>query len=93
MIRDRSLYGAVSGSRFRLTDELLYIRQLLQSQPENELNVVWQAENRPPSRFLQAFHPAARKVQEPGQTLLHMIQTNGTKPMMNGQPFSNNIVF
>src|ERR1700674_2298196 len=54
------------GDRFRMSDQMLetYIRQLLEAQPADEVNV-WRADPHG-SRPLQALHRVRRKVQEAG---------------------------
>jgi uncharacterized protein len=71
------------GSRFRMADELLetYIRQLLESHGETEVNVAWQG-GEPTLMGLDFFQRSvelAEMYRKPGQTLLYTIQTNGTK--------------
>jgi uncharacterized protein len=71
------------GSRFRMADELLetYIRQLLEAQPGPEVNVAWQG-GEPTLMGLGFFKRSlelVEKYKKPGQTVLHTIQTNGTK--------------
>ena len=70
-------------SRFRMSNELLetYIRQLLESQQVPEVNVAWQG-GEPTLMGLEFFKLAmelVEKYRKPGQTVLHTIQTNGTK--------------
>lgn len=70
------------GDRFRMTDGVLeaYIRQLLESQPDGEVNVAWQG-GEPTLMGLDFFRSAvalAERLRRPGQQLLHTIQTNGT---------------
>ena len=71
------------GSRFRMTDELLetYIRQLLESQQNPEVNIAWQG-GEPTLMGLDFFRHALQlveKYKKPGQKMVHTIQTNGTK--------------
>ena len=71
------------GSRFHMTDELLetYIRQLLESQQNPEVNIAWQG-GEPTLMGLDFFRHALQlveKYKKPGQSLVHTIQTNGTK--------------
>jgi len=71
------------GSRFHMTDELLetYIRQLLESQQNPEVNIAWQG-GEPTLMGLDFFKHALQlveKYKKPGQSLVHTIQTNGTK--------------
>jgi uncharacterized protein len=71
------------GSRFRMADELLeaYIRQLLEAEQVPEVTVAWQGGE--PTLMGQAFFERSielvEKYRKPGQTILHTIQTNGTK--------------
>jgi uncharacterized protein len=70
------------GDRFRMTDNVLetYIAQLLESQPDGEVNVAWQG-GEPTLMGLDFFRRAvaiAEAHRRPGQQLLHTIQTNGT---------------
>jgi uncharacterized protein len=70
------------GDRFRMSDELLqaYIRQLLQAQPLGEVNVAWQG-GEPTLMGIEFFRRAVGYVEQyrqPGQSILHTIQTNGT---------------
>jgi uncharacterized protein len=65
-----------------MTDDVLetYIRQLLESQPDGEVNVAWQG-GEPTLMGLDFFRQAvalAERLRRPGQQLLHTIQTNGT---------------
>ncbi len=72
------------GSRFRMADDLLeiYIKQLIESQPQSpEVNIAWQG-GEPTLMGLDFFKRAvalAEQYKKPGQTLLHTMQTNGTK--------------
>ncbi|MEW5802016.1 MAG: anaerobic sulfatase maturase [bacterium] len=72
------------GSRFRMDNELLktYIKQLLESQSRMpEVNVAWQG-GEPTLMGLEFFKLAvdmAERYKQPGQTILHTIQTNGTR--------------
>jgi len=72
------------GSRFRMDNELLetYIRQLLESHRRwPEVTVAWQG-GEPTLMGLEFFKLSveyAEKYKQPGQTILHTIQTNGTK--------------
>jgi len=71
------------GSRFRMADDLLetYIRQLLESQPDPEVNIAWQG-GEPTLMGLDFFKRAielVEKYKKPNQNILHTIQTNGTK--------------
>jgi uncharacterized protein len=70
------------GDRFRMSDELLrtYIRQLLEAQPQGEVNIAWQG-GEPTLMGIDFFRRAVEYVGEyrkSGQTILHTIQTNGT---------------
>ncbi len=72
------------GSRFRMAEELLetYIRQLLEAHREApEVNIAWQG-GEPTLMGLDFFERSielVEKYKKPGQTVLHTIQTNGTK--------------
>jgi uncharacterized protein len=73
------------GSRFRMSDDLLeqYIRQVIasQTQPNAEVALAWQG-GEPTLMGLDFFKRSvalAEKYRQPGQTILHTIQTNGTK--------------
>ena len=71
------------GSRFRMADELLetYIRQLLEAQPIPEVTIAWQG-GEPTLMGLDFFKRSIElvdKYKNPGQTIQHTIQTNGTK--------------
>jgi len=71
------------GSRFRMADELLetYIRQLLESQKLPEVTIAWQG-GEPTLMGLDFFKRSVELVEKyrnPGQTIQHTIQTNGTK--------------
>jgi uncharacterized protein len=73
------------GSRFRMGDDLLeqYIRQTIESQtaPNAEVAIAWQG-GEPTLMGLDFFRRSvelAEKYRKPGQTILHTIQTNGTK--------------
>ncbi len=71
------------GSRFRMADDLLemYIRQLIESQQADEINIAWQG-GEPTLMGLEFFKRSvdlAQKYKKPGQTILHTMQTNGTK--------------
>ncbi len=72
------------GSRFRMADELLetYIRQLLEAhQQVPEVIIAWQG-GEPTLMGLDFFKRSielVEKYRQPGQTILHTIQTNGTK--------------
>ena len=70
------------GDRFRMNDDVLetYVRQLLESQPDGEVNVAWQG-GEPTLMGVDFFRRAvaiAERHRRPGQQLLHTIQTNGT---------------
>ncbi len=69
-------------SDFRMSDDLLeiYIRQLLESQPE-QVTIAWQG-GEPTLMGLEFFRRAMELVEKhkrPGQTVEHTIQTNGTR--------------
>lgn len=71
------------GSRFRMADDLLetYVRQLLESHQVPEINLAWQG-GEPTLMGLDFFKrmvALADKYKKPGQTLVHTMQTNGTK--------------
>ena len=72
------------GSRFRMADVLLemYIKQLIEShQQAPEVTIAWQG-GEPTLMGLDFFKRSveiAEKYKKPGQTLLHTMQTNGTK--------------
>ena len=72
------------GSRFRMVDDLLasYIRQLLEAQRSApEVNIAWQG-GEPTLMGLDFFHRVvelAAQYRQPGQRILHSIQTNGTR--------------
>src|SRR5262245_26739221 len=71
------------GSRFRMADEMLetYIRQLLESQPGPEVTIAWQG-GEPTLMGLDFFKRSidyVRKYRRPSQTVVHTLQTNGTK--------------
>ena len=72
------------GSKFRMTDDLMeqYIRQLIESQWRvPEMTVAWQG-GEPTLMGLDFFKRTveiAEKYKKPGQSLLHTMQTNGTK--------------
>lgn len=71
------------GSAFRMTDDVLeaYIRQLLEAQPGPEVTIAWQG-GEPTLMGLDFFRHSmdlVEKYKKPDQTLLHTIQTNGTK--------------
>jgi uncharacterized protein len=71
------------GSRFRMADELLetYIRQLLESHRESQVNVAWQG-GEPTLMGLDFFKRSveyAEKYRRPDQQIVYTIQTNGTQ--------------
>ncbi len=72
------------GSPFRMEDGLLetYIRQLIESHSQApEINIAWQG-GEPTLMGLDFFKESvaiAEKYVKPGQSLLHTMQTNGTK--------------
>jgi uncharacterized protein len=85
------------GDRFRMSDELLqtYIRQLLEAQPTDEVNVAWQG-GEPTLMGLDFFRRSieyVEKYRKPGQSILHTMQTNGTLKTMNGAPSSRRTTF
>ena len=66
-----------------MTDETqeLYVRQLLESHRTPEVNIAWQG-GEPTLMGLEFFRRAVelgKQYARPGQTVLHTIQTNGTK--------------
>src|SRR5271166_6937683 len=68
------------GDRFRMSDELLetYIRQLIEGQPSQEINVAWQG-GEPTLMGLDFFKRSieyVEKYRKPGQVILHTMQTN-----------------
>lgn len=70
------------GSRFHMTDDLLdtYIRQLLDSNPLEEINIAWQG-GEPTLMGLDFFKRSIElvaKYKRPDQRILHTMQTNGT---------------
>jgi uncharacterized protein len=70
------------GSQFRMNDELLelYIRQLLEAQPTNEVTIAWQG-GEPTLMGLDFFQRSvdyAEKYRQPGQKISYSLQTNGT---------------
>jgi uncharacterized protein len=70
------------GDRFRMTDQTLeaYIRQLLDAQPDGEVNVAWQG-GEPTLMGLEFFQRSVAYVEKhrrSGQRILHTMQTNGT---------------
>jgi uncharacterized protein len=70
------------GDRFRMSDPMLetYIRQLLEAQPADEVNVAWQG-GEPTLMGLDFFKRSieyVEKYRKPGQRILHTMQTNGT---------------
>ena len=71
------------GSRFRMADEMLeaYVRQVLESQPGPEVTIAWQG-GEPTLMGLDFFKRSieyVRKYRRPSQTVVHTLQTNGTK--------------
>jgi uncharacterized protein len=69
------------GDRFRMSNQMLetYIRQLLEAQPENEVNVAWQG-GEPTLMGLDFFKRSieyVEKYRKPDQRILHTMQTNG----------------
>jgi uncharacterized protein len=70
------------GDRFRMSDQMLetYIRQLLEAQPADEVNVAWQG-GEPTLMGLDFFKRSidyVEKYRKADQKILHTIQTNGT---------------
>ena len=70
------------GDRFRMSDQMLetYIRQLLQAQPADEVNVAWQG-GEPTLMGLDFFIRSieyVEKYRKPDQRILHTMQTSGT---------------
>ena len=70
------------GDRFRMSDQMLetYIRQLLEAQPADEVNVAWQG-GEPTLMGLDFFRRSimyVEKYRKSRQRILHTIQTNGT---------------
>jgi uncharacterized protein len=75
--------GLYPGATQRMTDETLeqYIRQLLESHRTPEVTIAWQG-GEPTLMGLKFFRRAVelgKQYARPGQTLVHTIQTNGTK--------------
>src|SRR5512139_1822744 len=71
------------GSRFRMADELLeeYVRQLIESHQTPEVTIAWQG-GEPTLMGLDFFKRSielVEKYKKPAQTVLHTIQTNGTR--------------
>ncbi len=71
------------GSRFRMADELLeeYIRQYIEGQRVPEVTMAWQG-GEPTLMGLDFFRLSvkyAQKYKKPNMTILHTMQTNGTK--------------
>jgi len=69
------------GDRFRMSDQMLetYIRQLLEAQPAEEVNVAWQG-GEPTLMGLDFFKRSieyVEKYRKPEQRILHTMQTNG----------------
>jgi uncharacterized protein len=70
------------GDRFRMSDQMLetYIRQLIEAQPAQEINIAWQG-GEPTLMGLDFFKRSIEYVEKhrkPGQSILHTMQTNGT---------------
>jgi uncharacterized protein len=70
------------GSQFRMGDELLelYVRQLLESQPESKVTIAWQG-GEPTLMGLDFFRRAVQyveKYRQSGQRIFYTLQTNGT---------------
>jgi len=71
------------GSHFRMTDDVLetYLQQLLEAHQTPEVNVAWQG-GEPTLMGLDFFKRSVElveKYKQPGQHILHTMQTNGTK--------------
>ena len=71
------------GSRFRMADDLLeqYIKQLIESHRTEEVTIAWQG-GEPTLMGLDFFKRSvayAQKYRKTDQTILHTMQTNGTK--------------
>lgn len=69
------------GDRFPMSDQMLetYIRQLLEAQPADEVNVAWQG-GEPTLMGLDFFKRSIEYVKtyrKPGQHILHTMQSNG----------------
>ncbi len=65
----------------RMTDKTLeaYVSQLIDAQPDGEVNVAWQG-GEPTLMGVEFFRRAlttAERTKRPGQTLVHTVQTNG----------------
>src|SRR3974377_220311 len=70
-----------AGDRFRMSDQMLdsYIRQLLETQAADEVNVAWQG-GEPTLMGLDFFRRSielVRRYRRPGATVSHTMQTNG----------------
>jgi uncharacterized protein len=75
--------GLYPGAKARMSDETLelYVRQLLESHRAPEVTIAWQG-GEPTLMGLEFFRRAvelAKQYARPGQTVLHTIQTNGTR--------------
>lgn len=75
--------GLYPGAKSRMTDETLeqYIRQLLEAHRTPEVTIAWQG-GEPTLMGLEFFRRAVelgKQYARPGQTVLHTIQTNGSK--------------
>jgi len=71
------------GSRFRMADALLeiYVKQMIESQRTEEVTIAWQG-GEPTLMGLDFFKRSveyAEKYKKPNQSILHTMQTNGTK--------------
>jgi uncharacterized protein len=71
-----------AGDKFRMTDETLesYVRQLIESHQEAQINVAWQG-GEPTLMGIEFFQRAmgfVAKYLKPGQRAIHTLQTNGT---------------
>ncbi len=70
------------GSKFRMSEPILeqYIRQLIETHPEETVNIAWQG-GEPTLMGLDFYRQAlalAEKYRRPGMSFLHTMQTNGT---------------
>jgi len=71
------------GSRFRMAGQLLetYVRQLLESHPDGEVNIAWQG-GEPTLMGLDFFKRSvacAEQHRRPGHRVAYSIQTHGTR--------------
>jgi serine-type anaerobic sulfatase-maturating enzyme len=70
------------GSRFRMSDDVLekYIRQLIESHSQDQVNIAWQG-GEPTMMSIDFYRKAmgfAEKYRRPGMTFINTMQTNGT---------------